>query len=155
MYIEKPIKASTAMEAWNILILEACGEKNLSLPKEVEHYLVSTCAWYIKDKKIILDLLGPKLLFQLEQSRQAQPEKLRAIGDSSLLIAGLFPRRRHYAHLGSAYWIGVGRSAYSAVACLDYHQESLFRELCRCFSTLVQILRTVERKRRIDENYSV
>jgi len=71
------------------------------------------------------------------------PETFRDIGDSSLILAGIWPESLSRGAVGIDYYIEIGRLAYKKEAEASKTLEELFEELSEKFERAAEILTEV------------
>lgn len=90
------------------------------------------------------DWLGPELLKAMQAGGSLKRERLRRVGDKTLLILGFFPERVDRKMVDTSYYINLGELAYGTLA--RRQEDGLvetFRELAQNFSAYVDVLEEV------------
>jgi hypothetical protein len=122
------------------LIGEAQYTLNRQLPEELEHYLVSLLIRFIDKHEIIVSSVGQEHL-EAQLSLHQNPHLLKDLGDSCLLISGLFPERKSHRGLNKEYYIEIGQRAFYSYALTgSLSSASLFSHISSDFPLLSTVL---------------
>ncbi|MEI8347062.1 MAG: hypothetical protein WCG27_06325, partial [Pseudomonadota bacterium] len=103
----------------------------------------------IIDGKIQEKLLGPKLLQAENLSKAKKKKELKDVGDTALLLCGLFPESLEGKIVDARYYQDLGKMAYSQLdglvpSFLD--MESFYRFLARSFEMMTNLMSIVATK---------
>lgn len=139
--MSKLILHPTALSQWHALVNEAQASTHMILDQALESYLVFLLLRFSKETCFIKSLLGLDFLKSLGSGRHFQIEKLKDIGDKSLLFCGLFPGLAQKRRVSLDYFSDLGQSAYLSVGELaNPEHAALYHQLGEEFLRLQQIL---------------
>ncbi|WP_045737511.1 hypothetical protein [Xanthomonas sp. MUS 060] len=133
---------------WQALVQEAAQRLGRPLDVSREHYLVFVLLRYQRDAQLLARTQALAWLHAQEQVGGARADALREVGDSCLLIAGLFPGLAARRRVSVDYFIDLGRGAYHAVAETRASDAELFEQLARSYRDLVVTLGALRPPRR-------
>ena len=126
---------------WQALINEAQLARACQLNEELESYLVFLLMRYSTTPTIFSTALADEFFASTHLLGQLKADKLRDLGDKSLLFAGLFPGLAVRRHVSKRYFIDMGQSAYGILS--EMHSISLsetYAALSEEFVLLTEIL---------------
>ena len=123
---------------WHSLLHEAQTKVHLQLSEMLEHYLVVLLIRFTRRAESLCQAVAPHYLEAMrKENLQQRPGELRDVGDTCLLLSGLFPGRTSKLAVNTDYYISLGRSAYGEAAThLDTDDHPLFMSLAQGLSTL-------------------
>jgi len=130
----------TDMSQWHALVNEAQASTRLILHENVESYLVFLLMRFSQSPELAESVLAVDFLHAMQSGGTRQVEALRAVGDKSLLLCGLFPGMAEKRHVNLSYFTDLGQAAYLTVSELHETEAPLYHELSTQFSTLKIIL---------------
>lgn len=132
--------------------LVSAGEERTSvtLPNWLHHYLVVCISGHLRDPDLFDQTLAIMFLEARPLSRWARTDELRRSGDTSLILAGLFPERATRLHVSAGYFRLMGETSY---ACLARHLSAtgsedlgqLYSEIATSFPVLERVLAATRR----------
>lgn len=128
---------------WYALVNEAEMSLNDVLGEEVESYLVFLLMRFAAKPEIAKSVLAIDFLESEQAAKHDRYQKLRDVGDKSLLLSGLFPLVAKRKRVTVSYFIDLGQTAYSRLANLVEESSKnmeLFLELCQKFERLAHVL---------------
>ncbi len=134
----------TDISQWYALVTEAEMASHLNLNENTESYLVfllQRCAQMpqLADSVVALDFLNA-----MQGPLKLQVEQLKAVGDKSLLVCGLFPGLAARRHVTLEYYSNMGQAAYLTVSEMQEHASAeLYLQLSQHFSHLQTILQAM------------
>lgn len=129
---------------WHSLLHEAQAKAALQLNEMLEHYLVVLLMRFTRRAESLCQAVAPGYLEAMSSEGQQRPRDLRDIGDTCLLLAGLFPGRTSSLAVNTDYYIGLGRSAYGEVAHhFDTDEHPLFTTLAQRFINAMDVLMAI------------
>ncbi len=129
---------------WHSLVHEAQAKTHLHLSEMLEHYLVVLLIRFTRRAQSLSDAVAPHYLEAMSSECSQRPAELRDVGDTCLLLSGLFPGRTSKLAVNTDYYIGLGRSAYGeAAAHLDTDEHPLFTTLARRFISAMDVLMAI------------
>lgn len=128
----------TTTAQWYALVNEAEQSCAISLPVDLESYLVFLLQRFTDNPEIASSVLGLDFLNSYQETRHHQ--QLKDVGDKCLLLAGLFPGRAVKRRVKLSYFVKLGQTAYSTLSSYVIHQEELFSQLCYEFPKLLDVL---------------
>ncbi|MCD6055839.1 MAG: hypothetical protein K0R12_801 [Gammaproteobacteria bacterium] len=132
---------STSMAQWHAVLNEAQASRIMNLAPDLENYLVFllmrfTSEIALAEKRVALDFLE-----SVESTGLKHDEKLQQVGDTCLLLSGLFPGIAERRWVKVSYFVDVGQSAYGVLAQRKQSSErDLFTELCNGFVAMMDVL---------------
>lgn len=134
----------TDLGQWHALVNEAQAETQLILNEETESYLVFLLMRFAQESQLIESVLALDFLEGMKSLPHRRIEKLRDVGDKSLLFSGLFPGLAKKRHVTLDYFTEMGQAAYLTVSELhEDYQANLFLALSAQFLQLQQILQAL------------
>ncbi|MDP3267436.1 MAG: hypothetical protein Q8M40_00160 [Legionella sp.] len=134
----------TDISQWHALVNEAQASSRLVLNENTESYLVFLLMRFAHGAKLIDSILAMDFLDSVRKPRSLQLEKLKEVGDKSLLFCGLFPGIAARRHVSLSYFSDLGQAAYLTVSELHEKKNAdLYFELSAQFTTLQQILQAM------------
>ena len=141
------LTTGTVTQLWHALLREGEQRARIALPETHESYLVFALVRLSRDALLTGRTLALDLLEGLALDRAAQDDRLRHVGDSCLLVEGLFPGLARLRGVGHGYYATLGQCAYG---CLGERGRSamagLYGELAQAFRSLVMVLRSIRRE---------
>lgn len=114
----------TTTAGWHELVNIAQANANTFLPEELESYLVFLLMRFTDESHLAETVVGLDLLESAHQHGSARSDTLQHVADNCLIIAGLFPNRAERRRVRLTYYIEVGRTAFSQLACNDEYFNS-------------------------------
>ena len=134
----------TDVSQWYALVNEAQAFTNVALGEGLESYLVFLLQRFIHTPQLAESIIALDFLESLSSPSRQQIEKLRVVGDKSLLLCGLFPGITAKRNISVDYYKGMGQSAYLAVSELEKKPKAdLYMELSINFMNLTNILQAM------------
>ena len=142
----------TVPSQWVELVNEAQQNCNTWLSEVIESYLVFMLIRFMAYPQILNSVLGMDLLKSAHSVGEQRRLMLRDVGDSCLLVSGLFPGRIEKKHLKISYFVHLGQFAYGTLS-LEISSETgkLYDGLCNGFVKLMDVLQAI---RSLDANRS-
>ncbi len=136
--------AETETALFQQLVVDAENQAHLSLPENLESYLVFLLQRFHKNSDGLYEPLALKHLHAEAESGRRRQAELRDTGDSCLILAGLFPEQAKRRMVGISYFVSLGRSSYHALACsLKQSHAELYRHICQGFGAMLDVLQIV------------
>ncbi len=127
------------------VLLEALEAAQVEPSESTEYYLVNLLSEFVKAR-----ITDEPLSMLLAQSRLADPAErirsLKQVGDTSLYMSGFFADSFEGTLIDSAYYIGLGETAYRELAvCLAGSRSAgeIYEELAANFPRFVDVLAVV------------
>ena len=134
----------TDTSQWHALVNEAQASTRLVLNETTESYLVFLLMRFSQTTQLIESVVAMDFLESFNTSGRRQIDKLRDVGDKSLLLCGLFPGMAAKHHVGINYFSDMGQAAYLTVSELhDRPMGELYFQLSHQFTTMQQILQAM------------
>ncbi len=131
----------TEIAQWQALVSEAVFRASYPVSVDIESYLVFTLMHFTRCTGLARRIVGLEYLLANQAVKPVRQEKLREVGDTCLLYAGLYPKRAQHRRVEVSYFIDIGQSAYGDLAIRqDAPIASLFSELSSEFVPMTQIL---------------
>lgn len=130
----------TDMSQWHALINEAQASTRVILHENMESYLVFLLMRFAQSPELAASVLATDFLNAMQTVGRRQVDELRAVGDKSLLLCGLFPGLAQKRHVSLSYFTDMGQAAYLTVSELQDDEAHLYHELSTKFTTLQGIL---------------
>lgn len=129
---------------WHSLVHEAQAKAHLHLSEMLEHYLVVLLSRFTRRAESLCEAVAPHYLEAMRDDSPNRPRELRNVGDTCLLLSGLFPGRSNKLAVNTDYYIGLGQSAYGeAAAHLDTDDHPLFLMLAQRFVSAMDVLMAI------------
>lgn len=135
------IQQGQGAELWQALVREGGARHGVSLDEELESYLVFVLMRHARGHTLASEAAALSLLAALELAGREREEQLRDLGDSCLIVSGLFPGLARRRRVTPAYFIALGRSAYGELAsALRRAEAALYARLAETFAELSHAL---------------
>lgn len=129
---------------WHTLVCDAESLAKTTLNEEMESYLVFMLMRFMQDAQLSGRVIALDYLQSFHAHGQAQREQLQEVGDSCLILSGLFPHRAERRQVRISYFVGLGRSAYFNIAeQLENSLGKMFAELSSNFVQMMDVLQAV------------
>lgn len=137
----KLILHDTAAAQWHALVTEAENAASITLPHDVEGYLVLLLARFTEQSHLADMIAATEYLYAQASAGQARADRLRDVADKCLLISGLFPQRAEHRRVKISYFVNLGQTAYDLLAHLKHASlAELFADLSQHFVSLMDVL---------------
>lgn len=134
----------TDISQWYALVTEAELASHLNLNENTESYLVFLLQRFAQSPQFLESPVAMDFLYALQGPAQLQVEQLKAVGDKSLLVSGLFPGLAERHHVSLNYYCQMGQTAYYTVSELeDNASAELYLQLSQYFPNLQKILQAM------------
>lgn len=142
--LDKLVLHPTSMAQWQSLVQEAGRSSNVSLSEELENYLVFLLMRHIQNPEIVKSIVASSFLKSLETIGKERQYLLREVGDTCLLLSGLFPNNARKKNVRISYYVEIGKSAYFTLSnCCGNQLSNLFETLDTQFISLMDLLLTM------------
>ncbi|GGI84550.1 hypothetical protein [Legionella impletisoli] len=142
--MKKLILHPTDTSQWHALVNEAQAATRLVLNENTESYLVFLLMRYSQTTQLLESVIALDFLESMQLFGKRQVERLKDVGDKSLLFCGLFPGMANKRHVSLEYFSDMGQAAYLSVGELqERHSADLFFQLSEQFNTMQQILQAM------------
>jgi len=168
---DKPLVTTESLETYfRSLLEEAMRRQGAPLNQVTEFYLVDLLARFSDPTELYVqradgsreeEPLAFQLQRALEGSREERIAALRRLGDGSLYVAGFFSDSLGRRLVDIDYYIGMGGAAYGALANMTRARTTagafvdLYEELCRKFTTIVDLFSEVSERVAVTTNKGV
>ncbi|HEY3449493.1 MAG TPA: hypothetical protein VGK67_24275 [Myxococcales bacterium] len=168
---DKPLVTTESLPAYfRELLEEAMKRQSAPLNQVTEFYLVDLLARFSDASALYVQredgtLEEEPLAFQLQRALEGTREEritaLRRLGDRSLYVAGFFGDSLSNRPVDVDYYISMGGAAYGALANMTRCRPAtgafvdLYEELCRKFSTAVDLFSEVSERVAVTTNKGV
>lgn len=130
---------------WHALVNEAQAATKLILNEHTESYLVFLLMRFTHTTQLVESVVALDFLNSTQTVGQQQIERLRDVGDKSLLFCGLFPGMAKKRHVSLEYFKEMGQTAYlTAGELITHHTSDLYFQLSEQFSNLQRILQAMQ-----------
>lgn len=134
----------TDISQWYALVTEAEVASHLNLNENTESYLVFLLQRFAQSPHFLETTVAMDFLHALQGPTQLQIEQLKAVGDKSLLVCGLFPGLAEQRHVSVDYYSQMGQTAYYTVSELQERATAeLYLQLSQHFPNLQKILQAM------------
>lgn len=131
----------TELSQWQAIVNEAQVNTHLILNENMESYLVFLLLRFSQGPKLINSIIALDFLNSVKTDANQQIERLREVGDKSLLFSGLFPELAKKRNLSLNYFSDMGQFAYFAASGFqDNEWGDLFNQLGQQFLILQKVL---------------
>lgn len=142
--MKKLILHPTDISQWYALVSEAEAATQLVLSENAESYLVFLLQRFAQNPQLAESVIATEFLESMATFGKKQIEKLKTVGDKSLLLCGLFPGVAERRNVNLDYYVGMGKAAYLTVSELQNNPESeLFLDLSNHFPNLQHVLQAI------------
>lgn len=140
----KLILHPTDMSQWHALVNEAEAATRLVLHENTESYLVFLLMRFSQTTQLMESVIAMDFLESMHALGRRQIERLREVGDKSLLFCGLFPGMASKRHVKLDYYSDMGQAAYLSVSELEGPESAdLYLQLSSQFVMMQQILQAM------------
>lgn len=134
----------TDTSQWHALLNEAQAMRQCQLNEDVESYLVFLLMRFTEQPEVSSSILALDFLETQHEVGQQRFERLKEVGDKSLLFSGLFPGLAEKRRVQVDYFINLGQSAYGSISVMeDAHTNNLYACLCQEFVLLKELLNSM------------
>ena len=142
--MKKLILHPTDTSQWHALVNEAQAATSLILNENTESYLVFLLMRFSQTTHLMESVIALDFLESMQSSGHRQVERLREVGDKSLLFCGLFPGMAVKRHVRLDYFSDMGQAAYLTVSELEEAGSAhLYYQLSEKFIDMQQILQAM------------
>jgi hypothetical protein len=138
----KVLVNSTPIALWHDIIHEAEKECSTPLSHELEAYVVLLMVRYTNKPELAEQIMATQYLEGLSLPNKQREFQLQGVGDSCLLLSGLFPGIAKKRLVKISYFINIGRGAYVAVSKTS---NDLYSLLAQEFVAIMDILQSISR----------
>jgi hypothetical protein len=129
---------------WRGLLTQAQQSLGCLLPEQVEEYVVRLLYRTLGHAIAPQSLQASEAARRLFAAGSARATNLAAIGDQSLLLAGLFPDHAIRQRIPLSYFVNTGQYAYREhAATLPQHDRPLYRALGEHFVPVLDVLLSI------------
>lgn len=134
----------TDISQWYALVNEAQAATQLTLNENTESYLVFLLNRFAQSPQLLESVIALDFLESMHIMGKQQIERLRAVGDKSLLLCGLFPGLATKRSLTLDYYSGMGQAAYLTISELHSKPDAeLYYQLSEGFPHMQKILQAM------------
>lgn len=133
----------SVLALWKDVIKKAENHCLIELDKELETYLISLLIRYTTKPEIAQRIFATTFLEALQKQKNQRQLSLQKVGDECLLFAGLFPHAAAKHHVNIAYFVDIGRSAYSTISNTTH---DLYWSLAVRFVVLMDVLQSIHQR---------
>lgn len=134
----------TDISQWYALVTEAEVASQLNLNENTESYLVYLLQRFVQEPELLESTIALDALAALQGPTQLLIEKLKIVGDKSLLVCGLFPGLARRRHVSVEYYSQMGQAAYLTISeCQERASAELYLQLSQYFPQLQIILQAM------------
>jgi len=147
----------TSKEQWHAIVKEAEEVNGDSLKDDIEFYLVSMLHHFMTQVHLASATVAEDYLSALQLPPYEQQKLLRKLGDTCLLLSGLYPERAIRRRVSLSYFVNLGKQAYSGASEVS-SQESmshLFAELDEQFVALMDVLHCLREMSGVEQQLSL
>lgn len=142
--MERIMTKPTSITQWQTLVNDASNLCQISLPEDLESYLVFLLMRFMTHPQISKKAMGIEFLTSINRSGPLRALALRDVGDQCLLYSGLFPGRARRRLVRVSYYVNIGKSAYLSLSENSNDSYSkLFATLSSKFVNLMDILQSM------------
>lgn len=142
--MKKLILHPTDTSQWHALVNEAQLLRSCTLTEDLESYLVFLLMRFTAQPKLVSSVLAVDFLESININGQERNDRLRDLGDKSLLFSGLFPGIAQKKRVDLNYFVEIGQSAYGTLSSVSQQSiAELFAALCEDFLTLMDVLQAM------------
>ena len=139
--MDKLILNPTDISQWHALINEAVAKREVSLPEELESYLVFLLMRFSQEPQVSSSVIAIEFLTSHQFQGQQRADSLRKVGDKCLLLSGLFPGNAAKRQVSVSYFVEIGRSAYQTLSDIEEQtRRALYKMLSKDFVMMMDVL---------------
>lgn len=131
---------STPIALWHKIIHEAEATCSMTLPDDLESYLVFLLARYINKPEMVKEIMAQDFLKGLKLTAKLREVALQEVGDKCLIFTGLFPKIAEKRLVKISYYVNLGQAAYGHIS--KKHTD-LYYSLAQQFVGLMDVLQSV------------
>lgn len=134
----------TAVAQWQALVSETVLNSPYVIEIELESYLVFLLMRFTRKHTLAQPILGKEYLLANQEVGEKRRIMLQAVGDSCLILSGLYPDFAYTRHVEPSYYVELGQSAYWRLG--HVREDGLapvFKDLSHHFILLVEILHKI------------
>jgi len=129
---------------WHSLICDAEAAATYHLDEELQSYVVFLLMRFADNPDISNKILALEYIKSLNCHGRRHHDRLRDVGDTCLLYAGLFPGRAKRKRVSSHYFTDLGRGAYQVLSDNPAHvQHQVYQRLSETFVHITHILQAI------------
>lgn len=130
---------------WRALLTEAQHVARVYLAPEVEDYLLRLLYQTVGQAGDHIETDPPAFVERMARWRATAPHELLAVGDESLIFAGLFPEQAIRKGIPITYFVQVGVNAYREFAATQREAAAgiTYTTLANQFVDLLDVLHTL------------
>ena len=140
----KIIIADTAVASWQNILSEIQAKNSIYLGDELESYMVFMLMRFVEKFELVDTIVSMDILASQQLSDNIKEVKLRDVGDSCLIFAGLFPGRAYKRNVKNTYYVEMGQLAYSMLSNVKTIQlANVYSALANNFPLLVRLLKEI------------
>ncbi len=142
--MNKLILHPTDTSQWHALVNEAQAATRLVLNESTESYLVFLLMRFSQTTQLMESVIALDFLESMRAPGNRQVERLRDVGDKSLLFCGLFPGMASKRHVRLEYFSDMGQAAYLTVSELQEAESAhLYYQLSEQFIIMQNVLQAM------------
>jgi len=135
---------SNKLSQWHELVQEAQQAASHQLNEDCESYLVFLLMRFLDQVTLAERVVALDYLESAHATGQAQQQLLQEVGDTCLVLSGLFPGRAERRQVTVNYYVGVGQQAYGSLSTLSTETLSeLYSNLQSEFVALMDVLQAI------------
>ena len=135
------VQHESAKAQWHTLVGDAIESSNHTLDDELKNYLILALLRLTHKTNLVDTQVAMEYLTAVGENRFRQVTQLRELGDTCLLLSGLFPQRAQKKLVGIGYYVNMGRSSYIQISHVSQRSLAhLYQKLAEGFVILTDIL---------------
>lgn len=140
--MQELILERNTLAGWYQLVTSAENESQHYLHEPLESYVVFMLVRFCQETDFLDQPLGAQFLAALQSSIR-QVEHLQRVGDTCLMLEGLFPKHIESLSVDGQYFQTLGQGAYLEV--FARNAEDVYSQLADEFAMLAELLRSIRK----------
>lgn len=135
---------SNALSQWHEVVQEAQHNCAHELNEDCESYLVFLLMRFLGESGLADRVMAEGFLASAAATGTAKQQMLQEVGDTCLMLSGLFPGRAERRNVSVDYYVGLGQVAYDNLSCVTPESLSkLYINLRDEFVALMDVLQAI------------
>jgi hypothetical protein len=115
---------------------------SITLPEDVEYYVVDVFTRYMHNPDIPTDIIAIKLMTAINEKKEVKKQKLKEVADECVLIDGLDLNSRRWPT--KDYYINMGKLAFENLAWLNRPPELFYEKVIYYMNDISKILHSIK-----------
>lgn len=143
--------AKSTEQLWLNLVKEGEARSKLQLDADMEHFLTQLLRHRMTDASIGNRVLALEYLQAFQTHAQNKTQLLHQVGDSCVILAGLFPKRAKRKGVSLSYFLQLGRSAYDQLSSsVERSKKGVFAKASQRLHKLIEVVQCLPNQDRLN-----